>query len=217
MPRVEIQVVGPIEAVVDARSIDIGHARQRCVLAVLAVDANRAVSTDQLVDRLWGECPPQRAREVLHSYLSRLRKVLAPAGVHIARRHDGYALSVDPDVVDVQVFRSLCAQARDATTDADTLSLLEQALSLWRGPALGTWDSAWATDVRHGLDAERLVAELDRNDALLDLGRHADVVALVTARGLADSWDERLVGQKMLALYRCGRQADALSSYDALR
>jgi DNA-binding SARP family transcriptional activator len=107
------RVLGPVEAVVGGEVLDLGHARQRCVLAALLVDANRAVAVDELLDRVWGGRAPQRARHTLSGYLSRLRQVLsAAAGVSVTRGHAGYRLSVDPMVVDMHRFRELAERVR---------------------------------------------------------------------------------------------------------
>ncbi|MBO3743033.1 AfsR/SARP family transcriptional regulator [Actinoplanes flavus] len=215
---VEFRVLGAIEVCVDGRPADIGHVRQQCVLVALLVEAERAVPIDQLVHRVWGDHPPQRVRSTLHSYLSRLRQVLAPVPeAVIERRAGGYVLAVDPMTVDLHRFRDLVTRARAAGRDEPGVSLLTDALGLWRGEAFATLDTPWLNSVREGLDAERLAAELDRNDLLLGIGRHADLLAGLSAAAAAHPWDERLAGQLMLALYRCGRQAAALDLYQRLR
>lgn len=215
---IEFRLLGPVEASIDGRLLDVGHARQQCVLAALLLDANRTASVDQLLDRVWGDRPPQRARESLQSYMSRLRKVLAPvADVGIARRPDGYVLAVDPAAIDVSRFRGLVRVSAESDDDEDTAALLGQALALWKGDALGALDTPWLNAARDGLNAERLVAELNRNDVSLRLGRHAELIGPLSAQAVAHPWDERIAGQMMLALYRCGRQADALEAYQQLR
>jgi len=208
---VRFALLGGVEAHVDGRSADIGHARQRSVLAALLVDANAVVPTGQLVDRVWGDDPPQRATGTLHSYLTRLRRV---DGGSIVRRAGGYSLVVeDPLTIDVHEFQSLVAQAR-ATDDP---ALYERALALWRGEALAGLDSEWAVQERARLARERLAAELDHTDLRLRLGQHAALVPELLARAGEHPLDERVAGQLMLALYRAGRQAEALSRYDAVR
>src|SRR5882757_9188483 len=101
---VELRVLGDVEAWIEDRRIEVGHARQRCVLAVLVLQANQVVTVDQLLERVWSQQPPQRGRQVLRTYLSRLRLLLAPAGVGIERRANGYVLVADPDMVDVYHF-----------------------------------------------------------------------------------------------------------------
>ena len=204
-------LLGGVEARVDGRPVDIGHARQQCVLAALLVDANAVVSVAELVDRVWGEQPPQRASGTLHSYLTRLRRV---DGVSIVRRSGGYSLIVeDPLTIDVNLFRDLVARA-GAAADHE---LFEQAMALWRGDALSGLDSEWAIEERTRLARERLAAELDHTDLRLHLGSHAALVPELLVRAAEHPLDERIAGQLMLALYRVGRQAEALSRYQAVR
>ena len=215
---VEFRLLGDIEARIDGRPVEIGHARQRCVLVALLIEANRPVPVDQLVDRVWADRPPQRAHNAVSGYLSRLRQVLAPAeGVQIARQPGGYLLKVDPMSVDLHRFHALLAQARATERAEDAGALFEQALRLWRGEAFATLDTPWLNAVRNALDAARLAAEQDRNDIALDRGQHASLLGELTASAAAHPLDERLAGQLMLALYRCGRQADALEAYQQVR
>lgn len=196
---------------VGGRPSDVGHARQQCVLAALLVDVNKVVPVDELVDRVWGDHPPQRGTGTLHSYLTRLRRA---EGVTIVRRTGGYSILVeDPLDIDVALFRSLVAQAREGE---DTL-LFERAFALWRGEALAGLDSDWAVEERGRLARERLAAELDHTDLRLRLGQHAALVPELLARAAEHPLDERVAGQLMLALYRAGRQAEALSRYQAVR
>lgn len=211
-------MLGDVQACVDDQPIDLGHARQRCVLAALLVDVNRPVSIDQLLDRVWGERPPQRARGALHTYVSRLRQVLDHyRDINIRRQPAGYVLVADPLVVDLHQFRHLLGRARAAVSDADAVSLLERALRLWRGEAFAGLDTPWLAAVRGDLDRVRLAAELDLNDAALRCGRHASLIPTLSAGVSTYPLDERLAGQYMLALYRGGRQADALGHYEQLR
>ncbi|MFI6445919.1 BTAD domain-containing putative transcriptional regulator [Kitasatospora sp. NPDC050543] len=215
----EFGLLGSIEAWSGDQPIDVGPVRQRCVLGVLLVDANRAVSVDQLIDRVWGDHPPQRAQVSLYSYLSRLRRALAgPSdGVGgIERRSGGYVLDVDPSAVDLHRFRRLVTRAR-AVDDRQAAALLEQALGLWRGEALAGLDTPWVGELRDTLRQERLTVELDHADIRLRHGGHAQVLAELLARAEAHPLDERLAGQLMLALYRSGRAADALTHYEAIR
>ncbi|QUQ62334.1 AfsR/SARP family transcriptional regulator [Kutzneria sp. CA-103260] len=208
---VRFALLGGVEAHVDGQSADIGHARQRCVLAALLVDANAVVPTGQLVDRVWGDDAPQRATGTLHSYLTRLRRV---EGVTIVRRSGGYSLLVeDPLTIDVHEFRDLVGRARDAEDPA----LYEQALGLWRGEALAGLESVWAGQERARLGRERLAVELDHTDLRLRLGQHAALVPELLARAGEHPLDERAAGQLMLALYRTGRQAEALTRYEDVR
>jgi DNA-binding SARP family transcriptional activator len=214
---VRFRVLGSVEAEIDGNPVDLGHARQRLVLAALLVDANRPVPGDRLADRVWAECPPRDARGVLYSYLSRLRRALAADGVTIARQPAGYMLSCDPSTVDLHLFTELTSHARRAGDGAAALVALDAALGLWRGDAFGTLDTPWVNRTREALERRRLAAELDRNDHALDSGRHADLLPELLACADRYPLDERLAGQLMLALCRSGRQADALDRYQRIR
>ncbi|AZM51287.1 SARP family transcriptional regulator [Streptomyces sp. WAC 01529] len=216
---VEFGLLGTIEARANGLPVEVGHTRQRCVLAALLVDANRPVSVDELIDRVWGDRAPQRARGTLYGYLSRLRQALASAAVNeavIARRPGGYVLEVDPVTVDLHRFRDLVAQARLAD-DERAAVLMERALALWRGEAFATVDTPWFCDLRQVLERERLSAELDSVDIRLRGGLHGELLPGLTTRAREQPLDERVAGQLMLALYRGGRPADALSQYQSLR
>ena len=140
---VRFGVLGDVQARANGQLIELGPARQRCVLAGLLVDANQPVPVDQLAERVWGQHPPQRGLETLYSYLSRLRGVLAGRrGVGLTRRPGGYVLEVDPDAVDIHRFRRLAARARVVDDEEQALALLGEALHLWRGTAFGTMGHA---------------------------------------------------------------------------
>jgi DNA-binding SARP family transcriptional activator len=214
----EFGVLGVVEAWIDGRPADLGHARQRCVLGVLLVEAGRPVTPDQLIDRVWGERAPQRAAGALYSYLSRLRRAVAGAdGVEIRREPGGYLLTVNPQTVDLHRFRRLMTTARAAESDRAAAALIEQALNLWRGDPFAGLDTPWLAATRRTLLGERFAAELDGNDVLLRLGRHGELLPALTAAVAEHPLDERLAGQAMLALYRCGRQADADERYRRIR
>ncbi|MEU7784021.1 BTAD domain-containing putative transcriptional regulator [Amycolatopsis sp. NPDC049159] len=213
---VEFRLLGPIEARVDGEPVELGPARQRAVLAALLADANRPVPVERLIDRVWADRPPLRARESLHSYLSRLRHSPAAEGLEIRRLPGGYLPRVDPGAVDLHRFRRLVAEAREAGDDAAE-ELFERALGLWHGDALAELDTPWAADLRRSLHAERWSARLDHADLRLRRGRHAGLLADLTAWSREHPLDERLAGQVVLALYRSGRQADALEHYERLR
>ncbi|MEV6304065.1 BTAD domain-containing putative transcriptional regulator [Actinoplanes sp. NPDC051861] len=214
----EFGVLGVVEARIDGEPVDLGHARQRCVLSVLLVEAGRPVTVDQLIDRVWGERVPQRAAGALYSYVSRLRGALAGAdGVEIRRDPGGYLLTVDPQAVDLHRFRRLMTQARATESDRSAAELIGQALGLWRGDPFAGLDTPWLGAMRRTLLGERFAAELDSNDVLLRLGRHGELLPSLTAAVAEHPLDERLAGQAMLALYRCGRQADADEQYRRIR
>ncbi|EMD29587.1 AfsR/SARP family transcriptional regulator [Amycolatopsis azurea] len=219
--RVELRVLGQIEVLVNGTRVDLGHARQRYVLAVLVLEANQVISTDQLVDRIWGERPPRRARQLVSNYLSRLRHLLSTSGVAgevvIERRGGGYVTLVAPDRVDVHRFRRLVTDARADADRTRALELLERAAEVWRGEALSGLDTPWIATVRHGLERERFAADTDRIDLALRHGRHATLLPELTTRAQSHPLDEHVAAQLVLALYRSGRQADALDHYHGLR
>ncbi|WP_034217483.1 AfsR/SARP family transcriptional regulator [Actinoplanes subtropicus] len=215
---VEFRVLGDVELLVGGRRVDVGHARQRNVLLALLIDINRVVPADQIVERVWAGRPPQRARGALYNYVSRLRRIVAEGqDASIVRATGGYVLSVDPLAVDLYLFDDLIGRAR-ATQDVDAAAgLFAQALELWRGDAFAAVDLPWLNSVRDAAAARRVAAELDRDDLELRRGRHHDLLPRLSAHATLRPLDERLAGQLMLALYRCGRQADALEHYQRTR
>ncbi|MCV7375160.1 AfsR/SARP family transcriptional regulator [Mycolicibacterium arabiense] len=215
---VEFRVLGEVEVRVDGRRLEIGHARQCCVLAALLVDANRPVSVDQLVERVWAERPPHRARNALSAYVSRLRHSLHPAdGVSIGRGSVGYTMVVAPDCVDLHLFHAKASRARATTDPASASEAFDEALALWRGEPFAGLETPWIADLRAALEVERFSIVLDRNDAALAAGRHAELLADMSVAITTHPLDERLAGQLMLAQYRCGRQGDALDTYRRMR
>jgi DNA-binding SARP family transcriptional activator/Flp pilus assembly protein TadD len=215
---IELRLLGDVEVRVDGRLVELGHARQRCVLVVLVVEANRVVSVDALVERVWGDRAPQRARETLYSYLSRLRQALGSiTEIDLVRQPGGYALTVNPMAVDVHRFHYLVAQARAADDQDRALVLFEQALGLWRGEPFAGLDAAWVSALRSPLERDRFAVELDCTDLYLRRGQHGWLLSELFTRAAAHPVDERVAGQLMLALYQCGRQAEALEHFQQLR
>jgi predicted ATPase/DNA-binding SARP family transcriptional activator len=215
---VEFRLLGDVEVSLDGRPLDVGHARQRCVLAALLVDVNRPIPADQLIDRVWADDTPHRARNALAAYLSRLRQLLADVpDVQILRQPGGYVLTADAHAIDLHRFRDLVADARASADPVEAAMIYANALKLWRGMPFPALDTPWFNDVRDSLEVERLSVALDRNDAALRAGRHADVLGELTVAQQVHPLDERLAGQLMLALYRSGRQADALETYRQMR
>lgn len=215
---VEFRLLGDVEALVDGQRLDIGHARQRCVLAALLVDVNHPIPAEQLIDRVWSDRAPYSARGSLTSYLSRLRSLLAPVdGVTIARGPGGYALMTDTSAIDLHRFRDLVAEARAVEDPVAAAALFDRALDMWSGEPFASLDTPWVNDLRGALVAEQRSASLDRNDAALRAGRHAELLVELTAAQAASPLDERLAGQLMVAQYRAGRQADALDTYRKMR
>jgi DNA-binding SARP family transcriptional activator len=210
---VDFRLLGPVELWHDDRRVELGHARQRCVLAVLLVEAGQVVPAATLLDRVWGHEPPDGGLSVLYAYVTRLRKVLAPVGVRLAHRSRGYLLDIDPQSVDLHRFQRLVGAA-EATGD---LALVDAALDLWRGTPFADLTGPWLGKVRESLLDQRLSALLDRNEAALRAGQAAELVTSLRALVAEYPTDERPVGQLMLALYRSGRSAEAFEHYDSAR
>lgn len=212
---VDVRVLGGVEVLHNGRRLDPGPARQQCVLAALLVDPNTKVSIDQVIERVWPHERPRRARTALHSYIYRLRTTMTVDGeLEIVRRGDGYVINVDEQALDLRRFHDLVAGARGATDPAD---LLGQALALWRGPAFAGLDAPWLDDLRATLELERVAAVLDHADHRLRMGQHTEVLATLSTEAERRPLDERLAELLMLALYRSGRQADALRHYAVVR
>jgi DNA-binding SARP family transcriptional activator/pimeloyl-ACP methyl ester carboxylesterase len=209
-------LLGPLEAHDGDREIGLGGAKQRALLTLLLLDAGRAVSTERLVDGLWGEEAPESARKMVQIHVSSLRKVLPP-GV-LRTWPAGYSLDVDPQDTDLGRFEQLAAEGRSALAagapDA-AAATLRSALALWRGDALEEFDEPFAVRERARLESLRLAALEDRIEAGLACGGHADLTGELDALVAKHPERERLRGQHMLALYRSGRQAEALASYQA--
>ncbi|MEY2571652.1 MAG: adenylate cyclase [Acidimicrobiaceae bacterium] len=221
--RTELRVLGPLEIVVDGNKVDIPASKERALLARLAVDANRVVSAERLVDDLWDGQPPESAATSLRVHVSRVRKTLTASGadVLIVTRSPGYALEMDPDAIDALRFAKLVSDGRALLSagDADAAAgVLASALALWRGGALAEVAAApSAAPEAARLDELRLAATEDRIEADLECGRHAALVGELQALVQEHPMRERLWGQLMLALYRSGRQADALRAFQDLR
>jgi DNA-binding SARP family transcriptional activator len=217
----EFGVLGPVEVWLDGRTVAAGHARQRAVLAVLVLEAGRAVPAEVLIDRVWGEDPPRSARNVLYGYVARLKAMIASGqdpGITLTRRPGGYLLQAGPSQVDLARFRRLVAEGAAAAGDDERAgAALGQALALWRGPALAGLDSPWLNAMRTTLELERTAAVLDLGDIRLRRGEHAALAGELAAQAATAPADERLIGQLMLALYRCGRQDEALRWFDQAR
>ncbi|OXM64070.1 hypothetical protein CF165_27380 [Amycolatopsis vastitatis] len=215
----ELRLLGEVALFADGGEAELGSAKQRCVLAALAVDAGRAVSAERLIDRVWADDPPLRVRETLSVYVSRLRRVLASAGnAGIARRAGGYVLEIEASAVDLHRFRTLRDRAMSqVTADRRVQELLREALRLWRGEALAGLGGGWAVAERDRLHRERLDAEHELTDVLLRLGHGPDLVSSLATRAAENPLDERVAGQYMVALSRAGRAADALLHYQQVR
>jgi DNA-binding SARP family transcriptional activator len=224
---IEVRILGKLEVAVAGRTVKIGSAKQQAVFAALALEPGVVFSSDRLVDVLWGEEPPESAHATLRSLVYRLRRTLSG---DLPRAEDpafpiamgaGYVIEVEPDAVDAVRFERLVSSARDAFGRGDPVkaaTALEAGLGLWRGPALGEL-SSWpffCTEARR-LDETRLSAIEELAEAQLALGRAGDAVVRLEAHVAANPLREHAWGQLMLALYRLGRQADALRAYQEVR
>ena len=198
------------------RSLPLGGVRQRSVLAILLLHAGKTVSSDRLIDELWGERPPADAQTALQQHVSRLRKALEPHEV-LRTRTPGYVVEIAAEQLDLERFRALLEQGRcelEGDEPDAAAETLRRALALWRGPPLADLaNEAFATEAARALDDERLAALETRIDADLARGQHAELVGELTALVRANPLREGLRGQLMLALYRSGRQSEALDAY----
>jgi DNA-binding SARP family transcriptional activator len=205
----EFRILGPLEALDEGVSLPLGGAKQRALLAILLLRANEVVSTDGLIDALWDD-PPAAPTKAVQVYVSRLRKALR--GKAPTSRAPGYLVEVLPEQLDLTRFRQLLDEAR--VSPARAVDKLEEALALWRGPALAEFTSEpFARIERLRLEELRLEAMEERIEAELMRGRHASLAGELEALVAAHPLRERLRGQLMLVLYRCGRQAEALAAY----
>jgi YVTN family beta-propeller protein len=210
----EFGVLGPLEALDGGQPLSLGSGRQRALLALLLVHANEALPVDRIIDDLW-ERPPPTAAKIVQGYVSRLRKSLGDD--RIVTHPAGYLLRVEPGELDVDRVETLRAQARQADP-AVAASLLREALALWRGePLADVAYSAFAQPEIGRLEELRLALLEDRIDADLALGSHADLLPELESLVARYPLQERLRAQQMVALYRCGRQADALAVYQDAR
>ena len=216
----EFRILGPLDVLDDDRRVELGGARQRAVLAILLLHRGETVSVDRIVDLMWGERPPATAVKTVQVYVSHLRRALVEDVV--VSSSGGYALAVDAERIDALRFERLVDEGRAALAGDDparAAELLRSALALWRGPALG--DLAYERFAQDGaarLEELRLAAVEERVEADLRLGRHVELVAELEGLVREHPLRERLRAQHMLALYRSGRQADALESFrDARR
>jgi DNA-binding SARP family transcriptional activator len=220
----EFRILGPLEVLVAGRSVAVGGDKQRALLALLLIHANQALSSEKLIDELWGGRPPASAAKTLQVHISRLRKALEQAAGSdeaIATREHGYELRVDSESVDALRFERLVDAARgELAVDrvGRAASLLEEALLLWRGPPLAEFAYERFAELEIArLDEVRVGALEELVEAKLTLGRHAEVVGELESLIAEQPYRERLRAQLMLALYRSDRQAEALQAYQDAR
>jgi DNA-binding SARP family transcriptional activator/streptogramin lyase len=206
----EFRILGPLEVVDGDRLVAIAGSKQRALLAVLLLHPNAVVSRDRLIDELWGESPPDTASTALQVHVSQLRKSLGRDV--IVTRAPGYMIRVEPGELDLDRFEQLVEEARGKEA-APAAATLRDALRLWRGPPLADLDGSVALPERGQLEEQRLSALEHRIDAELELGLHSEQVPELEALVREDPLRERRRAQLMLALYRSGRQAEALDVY----
>lgn len=220
---VELRLLGPVEMAAGGSAVAVGVPQRRLVLAVLAVDAGRLVTRAALIDRVWDE-PIEKPDATVYVHITRLRRALdevnrlderdAPA--RLERQSGGYVLTIDPDEVDVHRFRRLVAEAEQQPPDR-RVRLLEEALELWRGPALAGLAGSWVHTVRDGWQQERLEATLSWTRAKVQLGSPAAALGRLSDLMAEHPTADSLVAVLMRALAAAGRPADALEQYARYR
>lgn len=213
----EVRLLGPVELRGADGTPRVVMPRLRCMLAALAMTPGQPVPTDTLVERLWGEKHPRNVRDALYTQVSRLRTPVEHAGGAVRRGSGGYVLEVSPDRVDLHRSRRLAAEAGAAAVSPGdherAARLWHEACELWRATPLAGLPGDWAARVRDGLDQERLTMLTERFSAELACGRHASVIGPLSQAHAEYPLAESLAGLLMLALYRTGRQTDALNLY----
>ncbi|BBH70807.1 SARP family transcriptional regulator [Actinoplanes sp. OR16] len=221
----EFRLFGEVQLVAAGRPLETGTPRQQAVLAALAVEAGRAVAIETIVDRVWGDNPPAEARNVLYSHVSRIRRMLRQAVacgdgtvVRLERRHAGYVLDADPELIDIHRFARLAELGRDPSrADTEQARVLVEALSLWRGIPLAALTGDWVSAVRESWHRRRLDAAVHWARAELRLGRAEAVIStlpdLITEYPLAEPLEVLL----MTALHTAGRDAEAMDRYVTVR
>jgi DNA-binding SARP family transcriptional activator len=216
---VEFRVLGPVEATVEGRPVPLPAAKPRALLALLLLSRNRVVPVSHLVDELWGEEPPETATKALQGYVSQLRKSLGAD--RVLTRPPGYSLRIEDGELDLDRFERLVREGRELLAAGDSKAAskrLEQALELWRGMPFAEFVSEpFARDAGSRLEDARLAAVEERIEADLALGRHSRLVPELEELVSREPLRERPRAQLMLALYRSGRQADALELYRRTR
>src|ERR687895_368080 len=211
----EFRLLGPLEVIEQNRLLALGGGRQRSLFGALLLHANEVVSTDRLIDALWGRAPPLTAAKSIQVYVSKLRKELGEG--RLVTRAPGYVLKVDRSELDLGRFEQLLGEARRADPHA-AAQKLRRALGLWRGPALAdlTYEPFVQAEIAR-LEEMRWVALEQRIEADLASGRHAELVGELEALVAEHPLRERLRWLLMLALYRSARQAEALDCYSHAR
>jgi DNA-binding SARP family transcriptional activator len=226
--EIAFRILGPVELLKDDRPLRLGGARQRTLLAALLLHANEPLATSRLIDEIWGEDAPQTAAKVVQNTVSQLRKLLETEEARrsgsyevLVKRPAGYELRIDPDRIDARRFERLVEEARHALRDGDAASAaatLREGLELWRGPVLAdAADTPFVGAASARLEELRLAALEERIEADLAVGISTDLAGELEALVAQYPLRERLRAHLMLALYRSGRQADALRLYQDTR
>uniref|UniRef100_UPI001A9558B9 AfsR/SARP family transcriptional regulator n=1 Tax=Actinomadura roseirufa TaxID=2094049 RepID=UPI001A9558B9 len=217
----EFRVIGPVELWAGGRRRDLGTTKERCVLAVLLLSPRQSVPASSLISRVWDDNPPPKARQSLYSYITRLRHRLADLdGVELGSRQGTYRLDVEDEAVDLHRFALLRDQARAIAESGDGEYALEhyrRAAGLWRAIPLADLRGDWVERTRTNLEEQLLTATFERAELELRHGHHADLVGELTALAERYSYHERAVELLMVALFRSGRQAEALDAYRRIR
>jgi DNA-binding SARP family transcriptional activator len=214
----EFRILGPFEVLGSLGLVELRGAKRRGLLACLIVHAGQPLSTDRLVEELWGAGGSESAARTVQTYVSQLRRLLRDEAANLVTGPAGYVLEVDPAAVDALRFERALTAANAETDPTRRLTVLDGALELWRGPPLEEFAGAgWADREATRLDSRHLQALHHRSETLLDLGRAGDAVAELETLVAVHPLDEGLWKQLMLALYRSGRQADALATYQRAR
>jgi YVTN family beta-propeller protein len=216
---VEFRILGPLEVVEEGHSLPLAAGKQRALLAILLLRSNEVVSTDELIDGLWGERPPASAAKSIQIYVSQLRKVIANGA--LVTRPPGYVLRIEPGELDLHRFERLLEEGKHAFRAGEVAAAaakLRESLSLWYGPPLADFAyEPFAQLEIARLEELHLNALEERIEVDLALGHHADLIGELEALLTSHPLRERLCGQLILALYRSGRQAEALELYQRTR
>lgn len=221
---IEFRILGPVELWICGERVDLGPARQRGVLAALLVEPERPVSIQTLVDRVWGTDPPKEVRNLVYTYITRLRRILRRASrelsvpISVHKEATGYILGISPDQVDLSRFRCLLAHSRStAAGDPQRRDMLSQALQLWRGQALDGLDGEWAAQFRDSLQQLKLEALADWADAEMHANRAESAIDPLRQALLEDPLAEQLHERLVRALHLNGRNNEALRQFERAR
>jgi DNA-binding SARP family transcriptional activator/tetratricopeptide (TPR) repeat protein len=216
MDRLRLELLGVPRGFAGSEGFDLGPVRQQAVLAVLALNANHVLTAEELLSAAWGDAAPASGAKVVAPYVYRVRQAL-PDGDLLRRTRHGYVLDLDPEQLDISAFETMLATARRTADKCEAADLFAAALALFDGEPLAGLPGRYLASERHRLSELRRKAKAEQIELALDLGRHADVIAELTGRVQDDPLDEQATGQLMTALFRAGRQADALDAYARAR